>query len=95
MMDRRHARETHGRKATMSANIRTNPETMRYLELCLIIKKSGRATGSCSGYSLTTLDGALDPAMLAGVISQRRAKQAVVLPLWLARLQETCQQYGC
>jgi len=62
----------------MSANIRTNPETMRNLELCRIIKKSGRAAGSCSGYSLTTLDGALDPAMLAGVIS-RKSRQIKLL----------------
>jgi hypothetical protein len=52
---------------------------MRYLELCRIIKKSGRATGSCSGYSLTTLDGAPDdPAMLAGVIS-RKSRQIKLL----------------
>jgi len=55
----------------MSANIRTNPEAMRYLEVCRSINKSGRATGSCSGYSLTTLNGALAPAILAGVISRQ------------------------
>jgi len=41
-------------------------------------QKSGRAAGSCSGYSLTTLDGALDPAMLAGVIS-RKSRQIKLL----------------
>ena len=29
--------------ATMRVNIRMNPEAMRYLELCRVINKSGRA----------------------------------------------------
>jgi hypothetical protein len=58
----------------MSANIRMNPEAMRYLELCRSINKSGRAASSCSSYSLTTLYDALAPAILAGVIS-RQIKQ--------------------
>ncbi|MEK7223163.1 MAG: hypothetical protein AAB156_02700 [Pseudomonadota bacterium] len=44
---------------------------MKYLELCRVIIESGRADGPCSGYSLTTLNGALAPAILAGVISRQ------------------------
>jgi len=62
----------------MSANIRTNPEAMRYRELCRDIIESGWADGPCSGYSLTTLNGALAPAILAGVIS-RQSRQIKLL----------------
>jgi hypothetical protein len=40
----------------MSANIRTNPEAMRYLELCRVIIESGWADGPSSGYSLTNVE---------------------------------------
>jgi hypothetical protein len=80
----------------MSANIRMNPEVMRYLELCRVIIESGRADSPGSGYSLTTLNGALAPAILAGDISRQikllspslcGKKAARDMPaIWLLRL---------
>jgi hypothetical protein len=75
----------------MSANISTNPEAMRYLELCRVINKSGRAAGLFWLFADNVMWRAGSGDSGRCHFAQITPNQAVVpFPLW----QESCKRHA-